>query len=204
MNEPLASAAGNAVEVQNAVDFLRGDKTDASLWEITIGLGAEMLATIGLADNYDDGKLRMQDAFDSGEAADVFARMVAGLGGPVDFLENAEKYLPKAEIIRPVYAREPGYVNQIDTRGVGVAVVELGGGRRVATDRIDHAVGFTALRRIGDQVNADQPLAILHANDEASAERAAFQLQDAYRISEQNIARNPAIYERIAHEASTT
>lgn len=204
MNEPLASAAGNAVEVQNAVDFLRGDKTDTSLWEITIGLGAEMLATIGLADSYEDGKLRMQDAFDSGEAADVFARMVAGLGGPVDFLENAEKYLPKAEIIRPVYAREPGYVIQIDTRGVGVAVVELGGGRRVATDRIDHAVGFTALRRIGDQSNADQPLAILHANDEASADRAALQLQDAYRISEQNIARNPAIYERIAHEGSTT
>ncbi len=199
MNEPLASAAGNAVEMQNAVDFLKGTAIDNRLWDVTVAQGGELLATGGLAENAEDGAQKMRDAFESGQAAETFAKMVSALGGPADFMDKCEAYLARAPLEVPIYADEPGTVTRIDTRAVGVAVIELGGGRRAAADVIDHSVGLTSLAGIGNSVDADAPLAIVHAKTEDDATRAATVLRAAYTIGNPaDIADNPAIAGRIA------
>jgi len=184
MNQPLAGAAGNAVEVQNAVDYLTGEKRDARLHEVTVSLGAELLAVSGLAPDPAGGRAALERALASGAAAERFERMVAALGGPRDFLKNARALLPSAPFELAAPPERAGYVESIDTRTVGLAVVELGGGRARATDAIDPAVGLTRLATIGARVSAEAPLALIHARDAASAEAARNRLAAAYRIAD--------------------
>jgi thymidine phosphorylase len=108
--------------------------------------------------------------------------MVARLGGPFDFIGNADALLPRAPIIRPIFVATPGMVGAIDTRAVGLAVIELGGGRRRADERIDPAVGITQLAGEGDFLDDEKPLAFIHARDETSFARAASVLTRAYHI----------------------
>ncbi len=198
MNEPLASAAGNAVEVLNAVNFLKGTEIDNRLFDVTVAQGGELLATGGLAADAREGEARMREAFDSGAAAEVFAKMVSALGGANDFMEKAELYLPNAPVERAVYPLESGTVIGVDARAVGVAVVELGGGRRIASDVIDPAVGFTHLAGVGHRVDSDGPLGIVHARDEATAERAARTLIAAYNVgAARDAPDDPVVAERI-------
>ena len=184
MDQPLAAAAGNALEVRSAVDFLTGDSVDGSLFAVTCELGAEMLVLGGLAMSVAEGRARMAHAFESGAAAERFARMVAALGGPADFLERPADHLPQPEVVVAAVPSRPGLVAAIDARALGVAVVALGGGRTRPQDRIDHAVGFTGLARLGDAVGPEHPLAIIHARDAAAGERAAAAVRAAYHVGE--------------------
>lgn len=197
MNEPLASAAGNAVEVQNAVDYLTGEMRDARLHEVTLALGAELLALGGLAPDVAAGRVALERALASGAAAERFERMVAALGGPADFLRRASALLPAAPIARPAAPERPGYVEAIDARAVGLAVVELGGGRARASDAIDPAVGLTRLAGLGAEVSAEAPLALVHARDEARAQAAIARLRAAYRIAEAPPPLAPPVLERV-------
>ncbi len=198
MNEPLASAAGNAVEVRNAVDFLTGDSIDPRLNAVTLALGAELLALAGLATGAVDGKQKIDDALSSGRAAEIFGRMTVALGGPSDFVENVGRHLPTAPVIRAVDPEQAGVVGAVDARAVGIAVVELGGGRVRAGDAVDPAVGFSGLAAIGNAVgSSDRPLATVHARDEAAAERAAARLREAYRIGESAEATGGVIRDRV-------
>ena len=135
MNEPLASAAGNAVEILNAVDYLTGARRDERLDKVTIALGAELLALSGLAHNVDVGAAALKRTLESGAAAERFERMVAALGGPKDFISRAEKELPQAPVLIDSTPEMRGFVTSIDVRAVGLAVVELGGGRSRASRR---------------------------------------------------------------------
>ncbi|MBO0345671.1 thymidine phosphorylase [Roseibium sp. CAU 1637] len=199
MNEALASAAGNAVEVQNAVDFLKGTHIDNRLWDVTVAQGGELLVTGGLAATPEEGRDKLARALESGAAAEKFGQMVSALGGPTDFMEKAELHLEKAPIIAPIYAAEAGTVVGVDARGVGVAVVELGGGRKAAADVIDPAVGFTELAGVGHTVDADAPIALVHARDQSQVALATQALQAAYRIgSPIDVPERPAVVERIA------
>ncbi|MGE3875107.1 MAG: thymidine phosphorylase, partial [Parvibaculaceae bacterium] len=182
MNEPLASAAGNAVEVANALDYLTGGRRDVRLHHVTLALGAELLVLAGLAATVAEGMAKLEQTLGTGAAAERFQAMAAALGGPKDLLENYASLLPRAPIIRPVMAASEGTVAHIDTRALGVAVIELGGGRRMADDRIDPAVGLTSLAGRAAQVGRHRPLAVVHARDEAQFERAAFALRKAYRL----------------------
>ncbi len=197
MDEPLASAAGNAVEVRNAVDFLTGARIDPRLFEVTVALGGELLATAGLAETAEGGRRQIEIALGSGRAADLFGRMVAALGGPADFVERAADHLPAAPVVADVFAEASGIVTAIDTRGVGVAVVELGGGRRTATDRIDPAVGFTDLAPRGAAAGPDRPIDRVHARSAEDAARGAALLRAAYRIGDTPPQARPVIHERI-------
>jgi len=182
MNEPLASAAGNAVEIVNALDYLTGEKRDARLHTVTVALGAELLVLAGLAKSASEGSAVLEKTLSSGAAAEHFARMARALGGPHDLLENYTSLLPRAPIIRPVTAQGEGTVSHIDTRALGIAVIELGGGRRVASDSIDHAVGLTGLAGLGAKTGRDHPLGLIHARDEASFARAQAMVRKAYRL----------------------
>ncbi|MCE7030452.1 thymidine phosphorylase [Jiella avicenniae] len=184
MDQALASSAGNAVEVRNAVEFLTGTRRDARLETVTLSLAAELLALSGLAPDAETGLAAARRALDSGAAAERFGRMVAGLGGPADFVERTDAYLPRAPLVRPVSAAEAGFVNAVDARALGLAVVELGGGRRLPEDAIDHAVGLTGLAEIGQAVARDEPLALIHARDEPGFQRAAARVRAAYGLSD--------------------
>jgi thymidine phosphorylase len=197
MNEPLASAAGNALEMAGAVRFLRGEEVDSRLWDVTVALGGELLAQCGLAADAAEGEAQMARAFETGAAAERFARMVAALGGPADFLETAGTHLRRSPVMADVTAGATGYVAAIDTKAIGMAVVELGGGRRRAEDLIDHAVGFEGLTGLGTWVEPGAPLARLQADDEASFRHAEARLRAAYRIDETAPAPDPLIVERI-------
>lgn len=193
MNEPLATAAGNALEVRNAVEFLTGRHRDHRLLDVTLALSAAALELTGYEGN---ARHAVHAALSTGKAAERFSRMVSMLGGPEDFIEKMDSYLKPAPIVRDVFAASSGTVSVIDTRGVGMAVVALGGGRRRPADTIDHAVGFDRLAGLGTKVDAKTPLARLHARDEASAADAQQRLLAAYTLGE-TAPRHPLIAERI-------
>jgi len=193
MNEPLASAAGNALEVRNAVDFLTGTHRDARLYDVTMDLSAAALELTGFSG---DARKACEVALWSGRAAAHFSEMVALLGGPADFIERMDRYLAPAPIIVDVSSPGEGTIAEIDTRGVGMAVVALGGGRRMPTDSIDHAVGFDRLLGLGTRVGIGTPLARLHARDAATATDASRRLIAAYKLGD-NAPTHPLIAERI-------
>jgi thymidine phosphorylase len=197
MNEPLALAAGNAVEVINAVRFLTGDRRDERLEEVVLALAAEMLVASRIAQTRKDALDAARGALDDGRAAERFGRMVAALGGPADFVEKAAGYLPAAKIVKPVPAPETGYVTAVATRALGLAVVTLGGGRMRAADAIDHSVGLTDFQPVGAAMEKGDPLAFVHARDEASAHAAVAAVTAAYTLGPTRPRRLSPILRRI-------
>jgi len=200
MNEPLASAAGNAVEVMNAVDFLSGRRRDKRLAEVTMALAAEMLVAAGIAGSNKEGASRALRALESGRAAEAFGLMVATLGGPADFMERPLAYLPKAPLEIAVTAEKSGFVTGIATRDIGLAVVALGGGRTTPDDVVDHAVGITGLLPIGAEAVKGEPLAIVHARSRNAAEKAEREIRAAYSIGSTRPAVQKAVVRRIASD----
>lgn len=197
MDEPLASDAGNAVEVANAVRFLTGDTRDIRLQEVTLALAAEMLVLAGLAETREEGLAKATVALSDGRAAEIFGRMVHALGGPVDFIERMDAHLPAAPIVRAVPAEKAGVVASIDTRGVGLAVVALGGGRTRPQDTVDHAVGLTELAGLGRSLEAGDPICLVHARSENAFEDAARRVRSAYRFGGE-AKPGPAVIDRFA------
>jgi thymidine phosphorylase len=197
MNESLAPYAGNALEVRGAMDYLTGKSRPARLHEVTMALCAEMLVLGKLATTETEARAKLQACLDNGSAAERFARMVVALGGPADLLEKPDAHLEQAPIVVPVPALSSGYAASTDCRGIGLAVVSLGGGRRRAADPIDFAVGLTGLAGLGDKVEAGQPIAMVHARTQEAAAQAVREVQQAYTISVAAPAANPVIYRTI-------
>ena len=182
MDEPLAKVAGNALEILHAVRFLKNELTDSRVHEVTVRLGMELLMSAGLAKSAEEARAKLENSLASGEAAEIFGRMVAALGGPKDFVAAPQKHLRAAPIVRPVYSDDGGSVSKIATRELGLAVIELGGGRRRAEDKIDHAVGLDQLLGKNFISDMNTPLCMVHARDEASFVRAAAIVKEAYAI----------------------
>ncbi|WP_319530567.1 thymidine phosphorylase [uncultured Cohaesibacter sp.] len=182
MNEPLATAAGNAIEMKNAVEFLTGDSIDPRNWDITVALGAEMLRIAGLVTDRAEGTKKMEEAYRSGAAAEKFGEMVAALGGPANFVENWQSHLTLAPKVLDIFAEGEGLVEAIDTREVGIAVVELGGGRIRAVDAIDHSVGLDHLAGLGTKVDSNTPIARVYAHSDEQVKKATDRVRAAYRI----------------------
>jgi thymidine phosphorylase len=197
MSEPLASAAGNSLEVLNAVAFLTGAHRDDRLLEVTLALAAEMLVSSGLFPGVDQARISAEAALSSGRAAECFAHMVTALGGPSDFVQKPTNHLRSAAVIKDVTAMADGHVSGWQARNIGVAVLDLGGGRRRAEDRIDHSVGFDRIVPIGTRVANGDPIARVHAATSDAAKRAIRALQSAVFISEEPMERQSAVIERI-------
>jgi thymidine phosphorylase len=180
MNEVLGHTAGNALEVQETLDYLTGAEREPRLHALTLALAAQMLHLGGLADSLAAAQAAAQRALDSGAAAEHFARMVAALGGPLDVLRKPG--LLPASVQRAVPAPHAGVVAHIDVRALGLAVVDLGGGRHRPADTVDPRVGFSRVLGLGAPVQAGQALALVHAADAASADKAVLALQAAYTL----------------------
>ncbi|GGF93227.1 thymidine phosphorylase [Rhizobium wenxiniae] len=197
MNEPLTDAAGNALEVMNCVDFLAGRKAGTRLETVVLAEVAEMLVQAGLASTVEEGRGMVGSALSSGRAMENFARMVHALGGPADFCERPEACLPKAPIILDIPAPAAGYLAACDGRTLGLAVVDMGGGRRKTTDTIDHSVGFDHILPRGSTVEKGQPIARVHAASREQAKRAGEALLASYTIAASAPEPSPVIIERI-------
>lgn len=192
MDQPLGRTAGNALEVAESLDWLKGEikgeitgevtvEPEPRFTELTLALAARMLRLGGLAATVDEGRSLAEAAWRSGRAAERFARMVAGLGGPADVLRNAQ--LPSAPVMLDVPAPQAGWLARIDTRAVGLAVVALGGGRRRPGDAVDPRVGLDQLLPLGTPLASGQPLARVHAASRADAESAVAGLQAAMVVA---------------------
>ena len=167
MNQVLGRSVGNAVEMAECIEFLLNPaQADERLVDLTLDLAAHMLELSGVADNLDDARDKASAALNQGRAAQVFARMVAGLGGPKDLLEKPKHYLPQAPIIKPIFALHSGYVSAMDARAIGLSLVSLKAGRSKADDAIDYAVGFTNMVQIGDYIEQGQALAVAHIRND--------------------------------------
>ena len=165
MDQVLGRTAGNAVEVLESLEMLTDPKNaEPRLLEVTLALCGEGLALAGLAGDGAEGRSKAEEALRSGAAAERFAAMAAALGGPADLLERPAQHLPSAPHSQEVWPDERGHVNAIDVREVGVAVLELGGGRRREDEAVDHAVGLTDVACLGEDVGPGAwPLAVIHA-----------------------------------------
>ena len=190
MNQVLGRHAGNALELREAVDFLTGSAREPRLLELTLELAAQMLHQGGLAADLAAGRVRALQALDSGAAAERFARMVAGMGGPGDALSAA---LPQAPVVRPLPAWRQGVLAATDTRALGEVVVALGGGRRRADDVIDLRVGLAEVLPLGSRVQQGQPLLLVHAADQGAADVALLSLRQALTIAEAAAAPGPPV-----------
>lgn len=184
MSQVLGREAGNALELRAILDLLCGRQACPRLRELVLALAAELLCRGGLASDRASARARLQQALDSGAAAERFARMIAALGGPGDLLEHPQRHLAQAPVQLAVDAGRAGFINAIDTRALGECVVDLGGGRRTPTAAIDHAVGLARVRGRGERLASGDVLAIVHARSTEDAQRAALQVRAAYRIDE--------------------
>jgi thymidine phosphorylase len=193
MNEVLGSTAGNALEIAESVRYLRDEFREPRLDEVVLALCAEMLLVGGVEQDRAVARTRCEVAVSSGRAAEKFGRMVAALGGPTDFVENFDRYLAKAPVVRPVYGE--GIVAEIDTRAVGNAIIELGGGRRAVGEPLDLSVGFADIAPVGTVLDANRPMATVHAASEEAADIAAQNLLKACRTAPSAPAGRPLIYE---------
>jgi len=191
MNQPIAAALGNALEVGAAMRVLTG-REEGPLHELTLALGTPLLEGAGIR----EAEARLCEALASGAAAEHMGRMIYGLGGPHNFVEDWGRYLPEATVIREIPAPEAGHVAAIDGEALGLAVVHMGGGRTVETDMIDPAVGLSDVVRLGQRVEKGEPLARVHAAREDQAEAAAQVVTRAIALGAPAVA-GPLIRERI-------
>lgn len=198
MNQVLGRHVGNALEMLEAVEYLKGEKVDARLHAVTMELCAEILVSAGLAKERDDAMKKLENSLSSGKALEIFAKMVSTLGGPADFAEKPEKYLAEAAVIKPLYAEHAGYVNAMQTRNLGLAIIGLKGGRIRSDQQLDYATGFSEFCQIGDYVDNQKPLCFIHAQTEEDWNRTAAEIKANIKISETAPAQAPTIIEKIA------
>lgn len=197
MTQPLATAAGNALEVIEVMETLTGTAVNTALLDVTALLGGEALALSGLAPTADEGTRRIEEVLRSGVACEWFGRMIAAQGGPADFVDRWADRLPAATVIREVPSRDAGFVAAIDGQALGLAVVGLGGGRQREGDRVNPAVGLSDLAGIGDQIAVGDPLCMVHAATEAQADEAIAVVQAAYGLVPDPVAEPPLVLKRI-------
>jgi thymidine phosphorylase len=199
MDAVLGRAAGHALEVAEALVLLRGERRDdpalVRLRELCLRLAAEALVLGGLATGATAAYRLAASRLDGGDAAERFARMVAAQGGPSDVLRAPG--LPEAPLRCPVPAPRAGVVGEIDVRSLGLAVVELGGGRRRPGDGVDPRVGLDGVCRPGEPVDAGQPLAWVHAADADAAAQAVRAVQAAMPVGDTPPPPTPLLREAI-------
>ncbi len=193
MDQPLGRAVGNAVEVEESLECLRG-RGPSDLMEVTLALGVQMLLLGGVARGEVEAREKLDEAIADGRALEQFRRIVNAQGGDTKRLESGEA-LPRARLQVPLPGPSGGYVREVDAMGVALAALRLGAGRTRAEDAIDPAVGITGLVKIGERVEAGQPLAVLHANDEGALADAEQQVRAAIQIGHEPVDTPPLVAE---------
>jgi pyrimidine-nucleoside phosphorylase len=186
MDEPLGRAVGNALEVAESIDCLKG-QGPADTMAVTFALGEQMLLLAGVARDPKDAQKQLEHALASGAALDKFADLIAAQGGDPHVIEDRAR-LPQAKWQEPLPAGRGGFVSDVDAHAIALAALRLGAGRAKAEDKIDHAVGVNALVKIGERVESGAPLCVIHANSEKALVEAKAMLAKAIVIGDAAVA----------------
>ena len=192
MDQPLGTHVGNALEVKEAIDILAG-RAGGDLLEVSLTLGGYMLHLAGKAETPENGQKMMKQAIDSGAGLEKLKQMIAAQGGDPSVCDDVTR-LPRAKVIRPVACGVAGWVTKMDTMALGLAAQAMGAGRLTAEDKLDYSVGFVLQVRIGDRVEADTPLCVLHARSEEDADRAEASVRAAITFGEEPCGRVPNFF----------
>jgi len=195
MNQPLGHSIGNALEIIEVIEYLNCTKINPRLHEVVMALSAEILLNSEIVNDKKSGIQMANEALQNGKAGETFEKMVSELGGPNNILQNKISTFTNSPIIKPVKSDKTGVISKIDTRALGLAVVELGGGRKKTDDIINHSVGLTNVLGLGEKIINDQNLAIIHAQTEDQFKQAEKIIQNAYNISDVDIVSTPTIIE---------
>ena len=182
MEQPLGRAVGNALEVIEAIECLRGEGPGDTM-EVTYALGEQMLILAKAAKDAKEARRRLEESVRSGAALELFGKMIEAQGGDARVVEEVGR-LPRAKISEPFVAVRGGVVAAVDAMGVALAALRLGAGRKRAEDAVDHAVGFSGLVKVGEKVAQGAPLCVVHANDRAALEDAKEMLAKAIRVDD--------------------
>jgi pyrimidine-nucleoside phosphorylase len=199
MSQPLGYAVGNAMEVQECIQILRGEmheKASATL-ELSLELSAAMLVLAGVADSHENARVKLQGVLDSGAALEKFRDNLVAQGGDPSVCDSPETLLDNSLTIIPVKATESGYLANIDTIAIGSAVSRIGGGRMKAEDKIDHAVGYLQEKKLGDAVNVGDAIGVLYCRSEDQGALVYQKLLNACKISASEIEKSALILEEI-------
>ena len=195
MSQPLGEAVGNALEVAEAIQVLqrRAGAASARFEILCIELAAHALLLVGAETQLSEARRRALECLDSGDALQMFRRIVQSQGGDVHVLDNPS-LLPQSPVRLRVYLPQAGYIHAIDARRVGLLAVRLGAGRSRKEDTIDHAVGILILRHVGDHVEPSLPVAEIHARSEEQAEEIAGELRGCFQVGEGAPRFEPLVY----------
>ena len=188
MDHLIGQNVGNALEVFEAWDYLTGSNPrDPELHALIRDICSTVLIQNKIAADENEAGEKIDQALNSGEAAERFGRMLSEQGVSPDFLTNPGAFLPAAKVIKPVYPEKNGYVSEMNMRWIGLAALEMGAGRFNQDPHIDYAAGFSNMCHPGMAVSDQVPLAFVHAADELTAELAVTHLKGAVKISEEPV-----------------
>ena len=197
MDQPLGSMIGNALEVVEVVEVLRGEGPE-DLRQLCLELAGWMLHLGGVSATVEDGKRQSEKLISSGKALDKFRQMVELQGGDPRAIDDPKK-LPQAQHTMTISSPRRGYLVSLKCEQIGTACVVLGGGRERKEDSVDPAVGIVLHKKIGDAVSAGELLATIHYNSEARAQRACELLEESYQIADSPVEKRPLIHRIIGH-----
>lgn len=184
MNSVLGSTVGNALEVEEALQYLKNENIDIRLDKVAKSLCAEILINSGIANDEKTAIKMLNEAITSGRAYEIFVKMAASLGADIKYIENYNKCQKRAKYIEPIYANKSGYISAIDTRQVGLGVIMLGGGRTHPAQKINYTTGFTSFCQIGDKVDKKTPLCYIYSEDKDIISSVSKVIREAITISE--------------------
>jgi len=194
MSQPLGFAVGNALEVKEAIDTLRGNGPE-DLTRLALTLGAHMVVLGGKAKNFDEAYLLLKKLIDNGDALRTFKLLVSTQGGDASVIDNPN-LLPQAKFLIPVPVARTGYIHSIQAEEIGTAAMMLGAGRQTKDSPIDLAAGILLHKKVGQQVSLGEPLATIHTNSEHISDIIQL-VKNAYVINDEPCTAPPLIYTTI-------
>jgi thymidine phosphorylase len=198
MDEIMGDAIGSRLQLREVIEFLSGDRQESRIRALVMDISAEILVMARLAASKDEAIALAEARLVDGSAPDRFQRMVTALGGPADLVANPDTYFPPAPVIAPLHSPATGFVEKVDAYAIGIAMVGLGAGRKLASDLLDQDVGLTGMVHIGDAVAAGEPLCFLHCRSQADFDTAAQAITAAITIGDTQPDCRPVVTGRLS------
>lgn len=196
MDQPLGNAIGNSLEVEEAIQILRGDIKGGDLLEVSLTLGSQMLYLSGVSQTPEAGRKRLEEVLHSRAGLKKLQEMIESQGGDPKVIENTS-LLPKAKMVIPLTAWEEGFIEKIQADLVGISAALLGAGRQKKEDMINLSVGIILQKRVGDRVEKGEVLAFLHGSNEEKLAAAQEKMKEAYIFGKGRVEKRPLIHQII-------
>ena len=195
MDEPLGHSIGNANEIIEAIEFLKGNCAD-DVKEVIYTIVSLALMEKGEVKNFAEAKIKIDEVINNGSALKVLAEFIAASGGNKELINNYN-LLPKAKSVMEIFAETEGYVKKIKTEEIGKAAMIIGAGRAKKEDGIDHAVGINIFKKVGEKINKNEKIAEIYYNDDSNVKESKNMILDAFVLTSEKIEKQKTILEII-------